>query len=160
LRNNSKPHHGWHGLKATALLMALASYPCAADSPSETFGAASPFFLPSTLPFQAPPFDKIKDEDYQPAIEAGIAEQQLEMQKIADDPAAPTFENTLVPMERSGPLLARESAPSNAVAQANTTPALQAAKAAIEPKLAANADAIYLNAKLFARVRAIYQQRD
>src|ERR1700683_5332245 len=58
------------------------------------FGPSNPFFTPSTLPFQAPPFDKIKDEDYQPAIEAGMAQQQAEMQAIADNANAPTFDNT------------------------------------------------------------------
>jgi len=58
------------------------------------FGPSNPFHAPSTLPLQAPPFDKIKDSDYEPAIEAGMAEQLREVQAIADDPAAPTFENT------------------------------------------------------------------
>src|SRR6266446_9120252 len=65
------------------------------------FGPANPFYAPSTLPFQAPPFDKIKDGDYQPAIEAGMAEQRKEMQDIANNPAAPAFENTIAAMERS-----------------------------------------------------------
>ena len=68
------------------------------------FGPANPFFAPSALPFQAPPFDKIKDEDYQPAIEAGMAQQQAEIQAIANNPDAPTFDNTIVAMEKSGQL--------------------------------------------------------
>ena len=71
------------------------------------FGPSNPFYAPSTLPFHAPPFDKIKDEDYQPAIEAGMAEELAEIQAIADNPAAPTFENTLVAMEKTGQLLQR-----------------------------------------------------
>ena len=67
------------------------------------FGPSNPFYAPSTLPFQAPPFDKIKDSDYQPAIEAGMAQQLQEVQAIADNPAAPTFENTFVALEKSGP---------------------------------------------------------
>ena len=59
---------------------------------------ANPFYAPSVLPFEAPPFDKIKDEDYQPAIEAGMAQQKTEIQAIADNPAAPTFDNTIVAM--------------------------------------------------------------
>src|SRR5271167_835005 len=69
------------------------------------FGPASPFYAPSTLPFQAPPFDKIKDEDYRPAIEAGMARQLAEIQAIANDPEPPTFANTFVPLQRSGRLL-------------------------------------------------------
>src|SRR6266568_8575256 len=64
------------------------------------FGPANPFYAPSSLPFHAPPFDKIKDGDYQPAIEAGMRQQRAEMQAIAGDPAPPTFENTIVAMEK------------------------------------------------------------
>src|ERR1700734_745060 len=71
------------------------------------FGPSNPFYAPSTLPFHAPPFDKIKDADYQPAIEAGMAAQLAEIQRIADNPAAPTFDNTIVAMEKSGRLLDR-----------------------------------------------------
>src|SRR5260370_24299138 len=65
------------------------------------FGPANPFYAPSSLPFQAPPFDKIKDEDYQPAIEAGMAQQQAEIQAIADNPEGPTFDNTLISLENT-----------------------------------------------------------
>ena len=123
------------------------------------FGPSNPFFAPSTLPFQAPPFDKIKDEDYQPAIEAGMAQQLAEMQAIADNPAAPTFENTLIPMEKSGLLLDRAMAAFSAVTGANTNPVLQKTRATLAPKLAAHSDAIHLNEKLFARVAAVYKQR-
>ncbi len=124
------------------------------------FGPSNPFYAPSTLPFHAPPFDKIKDEDYQPAIEAGMAEQISEIQAIADDPAAPTFENTLVAMEKTGQLLRRAQAAFGAVSEANTDPVLQKVRSVEAPKLAAHHDAIYLNAKLFARVDAVYKQRD
>jgi peptidyl-dipeptidase Dcp len=124
------------------------------------FGPSNPFFAPSTLPFQAPPFDKIKDEDYQPAIEAGMAEELAEVQAIADNPAAPTFENTLVAMEKTGQLLQRAMAAFGAVTGANTNPVLQKVRTEEAPKLAAHSDAIYLNTKCFARVAAVYKQRD
>jgi peptidyl-dipeptidase Dcp len=124
-----------------------------------TFGPSSPFYSPSSLPFAAPPFDKIKDEDYQPAIEAGMAEQLKEMQRIAANPASPTFENTLVAMESSGRLLERALAVFRGVSEANIDPTLQSAKTALAPKLAAHDDAIYLNERLFARVSAIYKRR-
>jgi peptidyl-dipeptidase Dcp len=124
------------------------------------FGPHNPFFAPSSLPFQAPPFDKIKDEDYQPAIEAGMAEQRKEVQAIADNPAAPTFENTIVAMEKSGQLLDRVQQVFSAVTGANTNPVLQKVKAAEAPKLAAHRDAIYLDAKLFQRVATIYKERN
>ena len=129
--------------------------------PAQTanFGPSNPFFAPSTLPFQAPPFDKIKDEDYEPAIEAGMAQQLAEMQAIAENPAAPTFGNTFVAMEKSGLLLDRAMAAFSAVTGANTNPLLQKTRATLAPKLAAHSDAIHLNEKLFARVAAVYKQR-
>ena len=90
-----------------------------AQSNEAGFGPGNPFYAPSALPFQAPPFDKIKDSDYQPAIEAGMAEQRKEIRAIADNPAAPTFKNTLVAMEKTGALFQRAYAAfsaSNAVA--------------------------------------------
>ncbi len=126
---------------------------------SADFGPSNPFYSASKLPFGAPPFDRIKDEDYQPAIEAGMAQQLAEIGKIADNPAAPTFENTLVAMERSGRLRARASAAFNGVSEANTNPLLQQAKTALAPQIAAHQDAIHLNKKLFERIAAIYKKR-
>jgi peptidyl-dipeptidase Dcp len=123
------------------------------------FGPSNPFYAPSTLPFQAPPFDKIKDEDFQPAIDAGMAQQQAEIQTIANNPDAPTFDNTFVAMEKSGQLLERVMAAFNGVTGANTDPALQKVKTIEAPRLAAHEDFIFLNTKLFARVAAIYKQR-
>ena len=130
-----------------------------ARTPDANFGPSNPFYAPSTLPFHAPPFDKIKDEDYQPAIEAGMAEEIAEIQAIADNPAAPTFENTLVAKERTGRLLQRAMAAFGAVTDANSDPVLLKVRAEEAPKLAAHQDTIYLNAKLFARVDAVYKQR-
>ncbi len=123
------------------------------------FGPSNPFYAPSKLPFQAPPFDKIKDEDYQPAIEAGMVEQRKEIQAIADNPAAPTVENTFVAMEKSGQLLSRSAATFFAVVSANTNPTLQKVRQAEAPKLAAHQDAIYLDPKLFQRVATVYKER-
>jgi peptidyl-dipeptidase Dcp len=123
------------------------------------FGPSNPFYAPSKLPFNAPPFDRIKDHDYQPAIEAGMAQQLAEINQIAVDPAPPTFDNTFVAMERSGRLLDRALAAFNCVSEANTNPILQEAKTALAPALAAHQDAIHLNAKLFARLTAVYRKR-
>jgi peptidyl-dipeptidase Dcp len=123
------------------------------------FGPSNPFYAPSTLPFGAPPFDKIKDGDYQPAIEAGMAQQLAEIDAIVNNPAAPTFANTFGALERSGRLLARAWAAFNGVSEANTNPVLQEAKTALAPQLAAHQDAIRLNKKLFARMAAIYSRR-
>jgi peptidyl-dipeptidase Dcp len=123
------------------------------------FGPSNPFYAPSTLPFGAPPFDKIKDDDYQPAIEAGMAQQREEIQAIADNPAAPTFENTIVAMEKSGRLLERATNAFAGVTGANTNDKLQDVKTALAPKFAAQDDFIFLNTKLFARVKAVYDKR-
>jgi peptidyl-dipeptidase Dcp len=141
-----------------AIVLGTAYMPAAAADTK--FGPANPFYSPSTLPFQAPPFDKIKDEDYEPAIEAGMAQQLAEIQAIADNPAAPTFENTLVAMQKTGQLFRRVTAVFGCVSQANSNPVLLAVQEKESPKFAAHYDAIYLNTKFFARVAAVYQQRD
>jgi peptidyl-dipeptidase Dcp len=123
------------------------------------FGPNNPFYAPSTLPFQAPPFHKIKNGDYQPAIDAGMAQQRKEMQEIANDPAPPTFENTIVAMERTGRLLERVMGAFNGVTSANLNPELQKVKDIEAPRLAAHQDAIFLDPKLFARVATVYNQR-
>jgi peptidyl-dipeptidase Dcp len=121
--------------------------------------ASNPFAKPSSLPFQAPRFDLIKDGDYQPAIEAGIAEQSAEIARIANNKAAPTFDNTIGAMERSGRLLDRATSAFFGVVQANTNPTLDKVQEVDTPKLTAHADSIYLNQKLFARVQALYAKR-
>ncbi|MGD0911830.1 MAG: peptidyl-dipeptidase Dcp [Terracidiphilus sp.] len=131
-----------------------------AQSTADTFGPRNPFYAKSTLPFEAPPFDKIKDNDYQPAIDAGMAEQLKEVEAIANNPAPPTFENTLVALEKSGQLLNRVIRVFGGVTSANTDEALQKVQQYEAPRLAALQDAIYLNSSLFARVKAIYDQRE
>jgi peptidyl-dipeptidase Dcp len=131
----------------------------AASDTSSVMTAANPFSKESTLPFQAPDFSKIKDSDFKPAIEAGLREQLAEIQKIAHDPAAPTFENTFVAMEKSGILLRRVLQVFSLMNGANTNPTLQKLSEEIAPKLAANNDAIFLDVKLFQRVETIYKQR-
>src|SRR5277367_2575500 len=127
---------------AAAAVAASASLLCGARAVASDFGPANPFYAPSTLPFHTPPFDRIKDEHYQPAIEAGMAQQLAEIERIADEAAPPTFENTLVAYQRSGRLLNRALAAFRAVSQASTNPTLQGAKTALAPKIAAHEDAI------------------
>ncbi|MGD8204632.1 peptidyl-dipeptidase Dcp [Pantoea sp. FN0305] len=120
----------------------------------------NPFSQPSALPFQAPPFDRIKDSDYLPAIEAGIRDKQQEVARIANDPQPPTFENTYVALEKSGQMLKRVLNVFGAMTSANTNDELQKIDEETAPKLAALDDEIHLNSKLFARLDAVYQQRD
>ncbi|MGB7169887.1 MAG: dipeptidyl carboxypeptidase II, partial [Acidobacteriaceae bacterium] len=131
------------------------------SAPAQTaaFGSENPFYAPSSLPFHAPPFNRIQDSDYQPAIGAGMAQQEKEILAIADNPGPPTFENTFVAMEKTGQLLQRAQAALNCVTGANTDPYLQNVQRELAPKQAAHYDSIFLNAKLFARVKAVYDQR-
>jgi peptidyl-dipeptidase Dcp len=147
-------------ITAAAGAVALGSTSTPATAASLAFGPGNPFYAPSTLPFQAPPFDRIQDSDYQPAIEAGMAQQLAEVRAIADSPDTPTFENTVVAMEKGGRLLDRVMSVFDAVTSANTDPVLQAVQAAEAPKLAAHNDAIYLDSRLYRRVEAVYQQRN
>jgi len=149
-------------LERTCVLVmagAMAAGAAGAQSGSGAFGPSNPFYAASKLPFQAPPFNKIKDSDYQPAIEAGIAQQLQENEAIANNPAAPTFENTIVAMEKTGQLLNRVTLVFFGVTQANTNDTLQKVQDIETPKLAALQDSIYLNNKLFARVQKIYDAR-
>ncbi len=104
-------------------------------------------------------FDKIKDSDYAPAFDEGMKQQQAEMDAIAADKAAPTFDNTIGAMEKSGRMLDRVSNTFFAVQQANTNPTIDKVQTDYAPKLAAHQDSIYLNPKLFARVKTLYDQR-
>ena len=137
-----------------ASLLALAALPALAQLP-----ASNPFAAPSTLPFQAPPFDRIKVADYQPAIEEGMKIQRAEMEAIATDPAPPTFANTIEAMEKTGVLLTRTYKVFSNIEQSDTNEGIQKIKSEVVPKLSALNDAIYLNPKLYARVKAIYAQR-
>lgn len=120
----------------------------------------NPFFATSQLPFQAPRFDVISESDYAPAIAAGIQQKLAEVEKIANNPAEPTFDNTFVALEKSGALLTRTMSVFGAMTSANTSDALQKLDEETSPKLAALDDAIMLNSKLFARIKAIYDRRD
>jgi peptidyl-dipeptidase Dcp len=135
----------------------LAGVTATAQTPA--FGPSNPFYAASTLPFQAPPFDRIHDADYQPAIEAGIAQQRAEVEAIANNTAAPTFDNTIVALERTGELLTRVTLVFDAICQANTNATLQKVQEIEAPKRAALQDAIFLNTKLFARVSKLYAER-
>ncbi|CEE90731.1 dipeptidyl carboxypeptidase II [Xenorhabdus nematophila str. Anatoliense] len=120
----------------------------------------NPFFYPSALPFQAPPFDKIKEADYAPAIAAGIKQKLAEVAKIANNPAPPNFKNTFVALEKSGAMLTRVMNVFGAMTSANTTDQLQKLDEEMSPKLAAMEDEIMLNSQLFSRIKTIYQQRE
>ncbi|HXS49200.1 MAG TPA: M3 family metallopeptidase, partial [Sphingomicrobium sp.] len=143
----------------TAAQPALAAPAKTAAPASDTLPASNPFAHPSSLPFQAPDFSKIKDSDYLPALLAGMAQQKREVVAIANNPAPPTFANTVVAMERSGLLLERAELAFSAVNGADTNDTLQATDTKTAPLLAAHSDFIYLNPKLFQRFKTLHDNQ-
>jgi peptidyl-dipeptidase Dcp len=144
-------------LSLTLLCCNRASTPAAAGL--APFTSANPFASASTLRYQAPPFDRIHDGDYQPALEEGMRRQLAEVAAIDADTAVPSFDNTIVALERSGALLTRAFKVFNAMTQANTDDTLQRVQAQEAPRLAAHLDAIHLNDTLFHRVQSVYERR-
>src|SRR3984893_10848422 len=122
--------------------------------------AENPFSHPSALPYQLPPFDRIRNGDYRPAFEEAMREQRMEVGQIAHDPAAPDFQNTIVALERSGRMLGRVSGVFFNLNASNTDPQMQQIDSEIAPKLQAHEDAIFLDPALFARVDSVYRRRD
>src|SRR3989440_9208727 len=114
--------------------------------------ADNPFMQPSTLPFELPPFDRIRDSDYLPAFQAGMREQLTEVARIAHNPQPATFDNTIVALERAGQLLQRVDAAFGRLNACNTNPRMQEIDTEMAPKLTAQQDAIHLEPALWARV--------
>lgn len=119
----------------------------------------NPFFSVSTLPYQAPPFDQIEEQDFLPALQAGIEEKRREVEAIATSSDAPTFLNTYEALEKSGQLLNRVNLMFSAMTSAHTSPYLQQVDEEIAPQLTALNDDIMLNRPLFSRLDAVYLQR-
>ncbi len=120
---------------------------------------ANPFFVESDLPYSAPRFDLIEDAHYLPAFERGMEEEMAEIERIANNPEAATFDNTIVAMERTGVMLSRVSRVFFNMTSANTNDTLNEVRSEISPRLAAHNDEINLNSRLFARVDSLYEQR-
>lgn len=164
----SKTTHTLAALAAAGLLLSACTQ--TADKASDTAMkvsdktaiatavANSPLAQKSPLPHNYPQFDKIKNSDFSPALKQGMKEHLAEIDAIANNPAAPTFENTLVAMEKSGAMLDRAATVFFALAGANTNDEIEVVRADFAPKLAAHMDAIQLNDKLFQRVKAVKKQ--
>ena len=142
-------------MKAKSLILAfgLLAMLTACHSQSST---DNPLLVESTLDFYAPAFDRIKPEHFLPALKQGIAEQSAEIDSIVNNPEAPTFENTILAFEKSGRLLTRTSALLSALSAANGTDELRKVEEEATPLLSAHSDALMLNDKLFARVKAVH----
>jgi peptidyl-dipeptidase Dcp len=122
--------------------------------------AGNPFFSESPLPLHYPQFDKIKDSDFAPAFDRGMAEHLEEVQAIAGNAEAPTFDNTIIALEKSGQILSRTSTVFFSLVGVDTNDARKALQAEYAPKLAAHRDAISLDPALFARIQQLYDTRD
>ncbi|KPI82861.1 peptidyl dipeptidase putative metallo-peptidase Clan MA(E) Family M3 [Leptomonas seymouri] len=120
---------------------------------------ANPLLQPSSLPFQSPRFDQIRLEHYAPAFDQGIAEQLAEVEAIKANAEAPTFENTVIPLELGGLLLTRSWGFFSNLYAADSTLEMQALMTAYSPKMAMHTDSIYLDSSLYRRIDAVYERR-
>jgi peptidyl-dipeptidase Dcp len=148
-------------LLATAGAYALLAFSVAdADDMSQTAAVANPLLAPWAGPYGGvPPFDKAKVEQLKPGLEAAMAQQLAEIDRIVSDPAAPTFENTIAAMERTGRTLDRVSTVYGIFSSTLNDDAVQAVEREMSPKLAAFSDQITQNAKLFDRIARVYETR-
>ncbi len=145
---------------AATLGLALPAYSLTATAATtQSAQQANPFFAESPLPLHYPQFDKIKDSDFAPAFDAGMAQQLQEVEAIANNPAAPTFDNTLIALEKSGAVLDRATTVFFSLIGADTNDARKKLQADYSAKFAAHSDAINLNGKLFSRIEILYNDR-
>ncbi|TAM70150.1 MAG: M3 family peptidase [Microbacteriaceae bacterium] len=122
--------------------------------------SSNPFFEPSKLPYRLPPFAEIRDEHYKPAFERGFAQQLVELRAITENRDDATFENTLLPLERSGQILSRISEVFFTKSSADSSDFTNALEEELAPLLAAHADAIRLDPALYARIKTVYDALD
>ena len=120
----------------------------------------NPFFEASPLPFEAPDFTVIEEKHYLPAFERGMEVQLREIEQIASNPDEPTFENTIVAIEKSGEILSRVQSVFFNMTSSTTNDKIQEIQSEVSPKLAAHSDDILLNDQLFERVKILYDQKD
>ncbi len=145
----------------TASILLNGAFAVTPTSSTDTkMSSDNPFAVPSTLPLRAPAFNKIKVEHFQPAFNAGMKEQLDEIDAITKQDAKPTFENTIVAIEKSGTLLGRARQVFSNLTSSHTNEALQNIQTEMAPLLAAHSDNIMLNAKLFQRVKTLFDNRD
>jgi len=147
---------------AFGLVFVLLTAGCAEpDSPEQAVSEpANPFFTASELPYGMPPFDLIGNEHFLPAFERGMAEQSTEIEAIATNPEAATFDNTIVAMERSGELFTRARRVFGNLTSAHTNDRLQEIQQEMAPRFSAHNDSMLLNPELFARVAGLYERRN
>ena len=152
------------GILAFALAVAIGGNPMTSQAATPTTPATAaayngPFAAPSTLDLHFPQFDRIKDSDFAPAFDYGMAQQLREIDAIANNPETPSFQNTIVAMERSGRVLDRATSVFFNLVGTDKNPARAALEVEYAPKFSAHRDAIALNPKLFARIKTLYDAR-
>jgi len=145
---------------AASLGLAMPAHASTGTPATQSVQQANPFFHESPLPLHYPQFDKIKDADFAPAFDAGMAEQLKEVRAIADNPAPATFDNTIVAMEKTGQLLDRATTVFFNLVGTDTNDTRKKLQAEYSGKFAAHRDAIALDGKLFARIQSVYDRRD
>ena len=139
------------------LILALAFMSaCKTEPPMDT----NPLLVAYNTPFEIAPFDKIKPAHFMPAFEAGIEQQQQNIKAIAENPEAPTFENTIEALEYSNPLLTKVSSVFYNLTGANTNDSLKAIAQQVAPLLSKLSDDIYLNESLFLRIKTLYDNKE
>ncbi len=147
-------------LSATLCVLFLAAAVVGAQKPEASVSQANPLLKEWTTPFGVPPFTEIKPEQFIPAFKAGIEAQRREVEAIAAATVAPTFANTVEALESSGVLLEKVGLVFRSLAASETNDALQAANREAAPMLAAHVDDVRMNRRLFARIKAVWEQRD
>ncbi|NOR12702.1 MAG: peptidase M3 [Candidatus Aminicenantes bacterium] len=145
-------------LVAVGLLFAACSK--TSETPEEAPAVDNPFFAEYDTPFKVPPFDIITPEHFIPAYEKGMEEHKADIETLVNNPEAPTYDNTIVVLDRSGKLLSNVSRVFGGLSGANTNDELKAIQKEMAPRLAAHRDEINLNKKLFERIKAVYEQRE
>ena len=141
------------------LLATVVTTSFAQPSPPQPKMSQNPFLVPYSTPHQTAPFDKISNADYLPAIKEGMTQGRSDVAAIVNNPAKPTFENTIVALEHSGALLDKVTSVLFNLNSSETTPELQKIVKEASPMLSEYRNDIGLNEKLFARVKAVYEQR-
>ncbi len=146
-------------MRKTAILLCILGA-ATVSAQTQTNQQMNPFFAPYNTPYDVPPFDKIKDEHFKPALLEGIAVHRKEVEAIASNKAAPTFENTVLAMENAGEMLARVNTVFSNLNSAHTNDNIQTIAREIAPELSAHNDNIYLNPELFRRVEHVWENRN
>ncbi|MBC7990403.1 MAG: dipeptidyl carboxypeptidase II, partial [Luteimonas sp.] len=129
------------------------------SKPNDSQAQANPFFVQSPLPLHYPQFDRIKDADFAPAFDRGMADNLKEIEAIAGNPEAPTFDNTIIALEKSGQVLNRATTVFFNLVGTDTNDTRKKLQADYAAKFAEHGDAISLNPKLFARIKTLYDTR-